>query len=130
MTFNYRYSPRNSAVREIIADGVVGDVTSVVFERVSTPATVRTTSGVAREKRFSGGLLVHKAAHHFDLVNWWLDAVPVEVVARGTRRVYGPDGAASLAPGRSTSIWAPTPSWTRCSVLPPPGRTATYAIGA
>lgn len=27
-----------------------------------------------REKQNSGGLLVHKATHHFDLVNWWIDA--------------------------------------------------------
>ncbi|WP_228387225.1 PfkB family carbohydrate kinase, partial [Ornithinicoccus halotolerans] len=28
--------------------------------------------GGTRRKVFSGGLLVHKATHHFDLVNWWL----------------------------------------------------------
>ena len=32
-----------------------------------------------REK--GGSLWVHKATHHFDLVNWWLDADPVEVSA-------------------------------------------------
>jgi predicted dehydrogenase len=25
--------------------------------------------------------MVHKATHHFDLVNWWLSASPVEVFA-------------------------------------------------
>jgi len=25
-----------------------------------------------REKDKSGGLLIHKSSHHFDLVNWWL----------------------------------------------------------
>ena len=29
-----------------------------------------------RDKANSGGLLVHKATHHFDLVNWWLAAAP------------------------------------------------------
>ena len=29
-----------------------------------------------REKKNSGGLLVHKSSHHFDLVNWWLGDVP------------------------------------------------------
>jgi predicted dehydrogenase len=38
----------------------------------------------------SGGLLVHKATHHFDLVNWWLDSEPEEVFAHGHRAFYGP----------------------------------------
>jgi predicted dehydrogenase len=38
----------------------------------------------------SGGLLVHKATHHFDLVNWWLDSEPEEVFANGRRAFYGP----------------------------------------
>ena len=35
---------------------------------------------------------MHKATHHFDLVNWWLDSDPVEVVADGKLRVYGRNG--------------------------------------
>jgi predicted dehydrogenase len=40
-----------------------------------------------REK--SGSLWVHKSTHHFDLINWWLDADPVEVSALGSLNVYG-----------------------------------------
>jgi predicted dehydrogenase len=36
-----------------------------------------------------GSLWVHKSTHHFDLVNWWLDADPVEVSALGALRNYG-----------------------------------------
>jgi predicted dehydrogenase len=32
---------------------------------------------------------VHKSTHHFDLVNWWLDAIPDEVFARGQLDFYG-----------------------------------------
>lgn len=100
VTFNYRYSPRNSAVRKLLAAGAVGEVTSVLFEWVlDTGHGADYFRRWHREKRFSGGLLVHKASHHYDLVNWWLDDIPVEVVARGTRRVYGPTGSASVAPG-------------------------------
>ena len=35
------------------------------------------------KKRFSGSLLVHKASHHFDQMNWWLEAEPHEVHAFG-----------------------------------------------
>jgi hypothetical protein len=33
--------------------------------------------------------MVHKATHHFDLVNWWLDAVPHQVFAHGRLAFYG-----------------------------------------
>ena len=39
-----------------------------------------------RKKENSGGLLVHKSTHHFDLVNWWIEEDPEEVYANGTRR--------------------------------------------
>jgi predicted dehydrogenase len=42
------------------------------------------------EKKNSGGLFVHKATHHFDLVNWWLGATPVSVMAMGKRDFYTP----------------------------------------
>ena len=45
-----------------------------------------------RDKANSGGLLVHKASHHFDLVNWWLDDEPEEVFAAGRLFFYGERG--------------------------------------
>jgi predicted dehydrogenase len=95
VTFNYRYSPRNSALRELIASGAIGEVTGVQFEWV-----LDTSHGADyfrrwhREKENSGGLLVHKASHHFDLVNWWIDDVPSRVFASGGLRFYGARNAA------------------------------------
>ncbi|MGC5013407.1 Gfo/Idh/MocA family protein [Streptosporangium sp. DT93] len=94
VTFNYRYSPRNSAVRRLIADGAIGDVTSVHFEWV-----LDTIHGADyfrrwhRDKASSGGLLVHKSTHHFDLVNWWLDDTAASVYARSALRFYGAGNA-------------------------------------
>src|SRR5687767_15253676 len=45
------------------------------------------------QKENSGGLLVHKATHHFDLINWWLDAVPETVFAQGALAYYGRENA-------------------------------------
>ena len=39
--------------------------------------------------RFSGSLLCHKASHHFDQMNWWLESEPVEVNAFGKVAFYG-----------------------------------------
>lgn len=107
VTFNYRYSPRNSALREVIQSGSIGTVTSVHYEWV-----LDTSHGADyfrrwhRQKSSSGGLLVHKASHHFDLVNWWIDDVPVRVFASGGLRFYGQANAAerglSRRPERGT----------------------------
>ena len=45
-----------------------------------------------RLKSKGGSLWVHKASHHFDLINWWLDADPVEVSAEAGLEVYGKKG--------------------------------------
>ena len=100
VTFNYRYSPRNSTFRQIIADGEIGTVTSMHFEWV-----LDTSHGADyfrrwhREKANSGGLLVHKSTHHFDLINWWLDDVPETVYAQGGLRFYGDKNAAARGLG-------------------------------
>ena len=46
-----------------------------------------------REKQNSGGLLVHKSTHHFDLVNYWIDSYPQDVFAMGDTLFYGKDNA-------------------------------------
>src|SRR6187549_2822173 len=49
-----------------------------------------------RYKDKSGGLLVHKSTHHFDLMNWWLASTPKTVAANGKRVFYTPKTAAEL----------------------------------
>ncbi|KXK58511.1 dehydrogenase [Micromonospora rosaria] len=93
VAFNYRYNPLHEQLRRLIADGAVGEVGSVHFEWL---LDVRHGADYFRrwhrEKANSGGLMVHKASHHFDLVNWWLDATPVEVYAAGRLFFYGEPG--------------------------------------
>jgi predicted dehydrogenase len=40
-----------------------------------------------QDKRQSGGMLVDKSCHHFDLMNWWAGARPVRVTAFGASAV-------------------------------------------
>ncbi|GAA1924957.1 Gfo/Idh/MocA family oxidoreductase [Microbacterium aoyamense] len=101
LTFNYRYSPRNSALRQVIQDGLIGDVTSIDFQwMLDTKHGADYFRRWHREKHSSGGLLVHKSSHHFDLVNWWIHSTPRRVYASGGLRFYGADNAAArgLAP--------------------------------
>jgi predicted dehydrogenase len=94
VTFNYRYNPVHEKVREVLASGVLGAIGSVHFEWL---LDVRHGADYFRrwhrDKANSGGLLVHKASHHFDLVNWWLGATPVRVFADARLFFYGPSGA-------------------------------------
>lgn len=100
ITFNYRYAPRNTELRRVISSGTIGRVTSVHFEWVlDTQHGADYFRRWHREKANSGGLFVHKASHHFDLVNWWLDAAPTRVYARGGLRFYGDRNAAERGLG-------------------------------
>lgn len=90
VTFNYRYSPRNSTVKQLLADGAIGTVTSVYFEwLLDTAHGADYFRRWHREKTNSGGLLVHKSTHHFDLVNWWLGDTAISVYAMGALKFYG-----------------------------------------
>ncbi len=90
VTFNYRYAPAYTKVRELIMQDTIGKPLNVNFMWL-----LDTSHGADyfrrwhREKQNSGGLLVHKATHHFDLINWWLASYPKEVFAMGDLLFYG-----------------------------------------
>jgi len=94
VTFNYRYSPPRTQVKDLLMKGAIGRVLSVELQWfLSTRHGADYFRRWHRQKRNSGGLLVHKATHHFDLVNWWLSACPEEVYAKGALRFYGETSA-------------------------------------
>ena len=94
VTFNYRYAPHNTKVRELIMNDTIGKITQVHFEWI-----LNTSHGADyfrrwhRDKRNSGGMLVHKSTHHFDLVNFWLGTYPKQVFAYGDLKFYGRENA-------------------------------------
>ena len=94
VTFNYRYAPHNTKIRELIRNGVIGDVYSINFEwALDTQHGADYFRRWHRNKNNSGGLLVHKSTHHFDLVNFWLNTTPDTVYATGGLRFYGKENA-------------------------------------
>ena len=90
VAFNYRWAPFRTKVKELIATGTIGRIHSVNLEYL-----LDTNHGADYFRRWhahadeSGTLLVHKSTHHFDLVNWWLDAIPQQVFAYGDLVFYG-----------------------------------------
>ena len=97
VTFNYRYSPPRTQVKDLLMKDTIGDVLSVDFHWM-----LNTHHGADYFRRWhsnkanSGGLMVHKATHHFDLVNWWLSDVPVSVIGVGKREFYTPEMAVQM----------------------------------
>lgn len=94
VTFNYRYAPHHTKARELIAGGAIGKVTSVHFEwLLNTQHGADYFRRWHRNKQNSGGLLVHKSTHHFDLVNFWIGSQPESVFAFGDLLFYGRENA-------------------------------------
>jgi predicted dehydrogenase len=94
VTFNYRFAPYVTRVKELLREGTIGQVLSIDFEWfLDTRHGADYFRRWHRRKENSGGLLVHKATHHFDMVNWWIEDEPRTVYAFGERRVYGPTRA-------------------------------------
>lgn len=94
VAFNYRYSTLFTAIKEQLVSKPVGEITSVDFNWYLN--TYHGASYFRRwhgERAHSGSLLVHKATHHFDLLNWFIDADPVEVMAFGSLEHYGKNNA-------------------------------------
>ncbi len=91
VTFNYRYSPPRTQIKDMLMSGLIGNVLSVDFHwMLDTKHGADYFRRWHRNKVNSGGLLVHKSTHHFDLVNWWLSSVPETVYANGKREFYTP----------------------------------------
>jgi predicted dehydrogenase len=94
VSFNYRYSPAYTRFRELVMQGVVGRPLAVDFSwMLDTSHGADYFRRWHREKQNSGGLMVHKSTHHFDLVNWWIDSYPHQVFAMGNLQFYGRENA-------------------------------------
>lgn len=90
VTFNARHGSEDKKVKALMMEQAIGEVLSVDFhEYLDTRHGADYFRRWHRLKANSGTLLVHKASHHFDQANWWLDSTPVEVMARGALRFYG-----------------------------------------
>jgi len=116
VNFNYRYAPYRSQVKQLLMSGAIGDVLSIDFQWLLN--TVHGADYFRRwhsQKAISGGLMVHKATHHFDLVNWWLSDMPVSVTATGKREFYTPVMARRMGLSGPHERCRTCPEKSRCS---------------
>jgi predicted dehydrogenase len=93
VSFNYRFAPTAARLKRLLLDRAIGTLTSVDFHWY-----LDTKHGADYFRRWhayvenSGSLFVHKATHHFDLLNWYIGSDPRSVSAFGVQRNYGPNG--------------------------------------
>ncbi len=89
-TFNCRFMPIFAKMKEILMSGKLGNILNINYEYF-----LNRTHGGDYFKRWhsimenSGGMLVHKSTHHFDIINWFLEDEPVKVTALGNKVYYG-----------------------------------------
>lgn len=94
VTFNNRWGPPHTKIYQMLREGVIGEVRHVNMEYL-----LDTSHGADYFRRWhsnlanSGGLLVHKSTHHFDLINWLIDGIPTRVFASGRLAYYGKKNA-------------------------------------
>jgi predicted dehydrogenase len=95
--------------------GIIGEVLSLDFHwLLDTRHGADYFRRWHRHKVNSGGLMVHKATHHFDLINWWLSTVPAAVYASGSRSFYTPRTAERYGLTKHGERCYGCPEATRC----------------
>ncbi len=93
VTHNMRFKPDIEVIKREILDGRIGKVLHINFAE-----TLDRSHGADYYRRWhrlienSGGLMIHKASHHFDLLNWLADSTPETVTALGRQSFYGKHG--------------------------------------
>ena len=88
--FNVRHMNESIEMKKILASGELGKVFSIDYhECLDTSHGASYFRRWHGKKAYSGSLLLHKASHHFDLVNWLLESEPVDVQAIGKLAYYG-----------------------------------------
>ena len=88
--FNARHENGAEEMKRIVLSGVLGRIISVDFQEL---LDIHHGASYYRRwhkmRQFSGTLLLHKASHHFDKMNWILDTEPETVHSFGNLSFYG-----------------------------------------
>lgn len=93
VTHNMRYSNSMLKIKEMLTTGVIGKLLTIDFRE-----TLDRNHGADYFRRWhgkkenSGGLLIHKSSHHFDVINWFANSKAKSLNARGSVSFYGKNG--------------------------------------
>ncbi len=89
VTFNCRYMSYFEEIKKLLQANRIGKVLSINYEYCLD----RDHGGDYfkrwhKRMEFSQGMLLHKATHHFDIINWFLEDEPHKVTALGNQVYY------------------------------------------
>ncbi len=93
VSHNIRYTREIKAIHDLVADGRIGRLIAMNFEEM-----LDRKHGAYYFRRWhrmranTGGLLIHKASHHFDFLNWIAGSRPATLAATGGLAFYGSKG--------------------------------------
>jgi len=93
VTFNARHGSSSMKLKELLLSGEIGEIYEANYDEF-----LDRSHGADYFRRWhafrqnSGSLYCHKASHHFDELNWWIESDPLEVTAHGKLNVYGFNG--------------------------------------
>ena len=86
-----RYGKQYEKKAQVLQSGELGEVRHVWCKEFRGPWGHKVNDWIV-QKRYSGGTLLEKDCHHFDLFNWFVGSRPVRVAGFGTvDLVYGTD---------------------------------------
>jgi len=77
-----RYSKYFQKIKNLVDAGEVGEVQLVWCKEFRGPFLKKVGDWI-QDSRYSGGCLVDKNCHHFDLMNWWVGSRPKRVSGFG-----------------------------------------------
>ena len=91
--FNLRYAPFYWRLKQLVADGAVGDVVSIEWKEILSPQAW--ALGYCRASWYSrtaqaGGWLLEKSCHDIDQINWLADSPCSRVASFGSRSHFVP----------------------------------------
>jgi predicted dehydrogenase len=77
-----RYSPYFQKIKQLVDAGEIGSPRLVWCREFRGPFQPKVGNWIQDDRR-SGGCLVDKNCHHFDLMNWWVGSKPARIAAFG-----------------------------------------------
>jgi predicted dehydrogenase len=90
--FVLRYTPFYSRIQEIVASGELGTILAIdADENLGTELTGLFHKSWRRRDDLSGGFLVEKCCHDFDILNWLIGSAPDRAYAIGKRTHFVPN---------------------------------------
>lgn len=97
--FVLRYTPFYSRIQEIVASGELGTILAIdADENLGTGLTGLFHKSWRRRDDLSGGFLVEKCCHDFDILNWLIGSAPDRVYTISKRTHFVPSNTGDRQP--------------------------------